>query len=38
MDQLLADSNISHQLLVLDVGDDEGLDLREEVLGVEDDL
>jgi hypothetical protein len=39
MDQLLANSDISYQLLVLNVGnDDEGLDLREEVLGVEDDL
>jgi hypothetical protein len=38
IDQLLVDSNVSHQLLVLNVGDDEeGLVLREEVLGVEDD-
>ena len=38
MDQLLADSDISYLLLVLDVSDDDkGLDPREEVLGVEDD-
>src|SRR5271165_3935151 len=38
MDQLPADGDISHRLLVLNVGDDdEGLDPREEVLGVEDD-
>jgi len=38
MDQLPADGDVSHQLLVLNVGDDdEGLNLREEVLGVEDD-
>jgi hypothetical protein len=37
MDQLLADGDISYQLLVLDVGDDDkGLDPREEVLSVED--
>ena len=39
MDQLLANSDISYQLLVLDVSNDnKGLDLREEVLGVENDL
>jgi hypothetical protein len=39
IDQLLVDSNVSYQLLVLDISDDnKGLDLREEVLGVEDDL
>jgi len=38
MDQLPADGDISHRLPVLDVGDDdEGLDPREEVPGVEDD-
>jgi hypothetical protein len=39
MDQLLVDSNVSYQLPVLNIGDDnEGPDLREEVLSVEDDL
>jgi hypothetical protein len=39
MDQLLANGDVSHWLLVLDVSDnDKGPDLREEVLGVEDDL
>jgi hypothetical protein len=39
IDQLLVDSNVSYQLPVLNISNDnEGLDLREEVLGVEDDL
>ena len=39
MDQLLANGDVSYQLLVLNVSDDDkGPDLREEVLSVEDDL
>jgi hypothetical protein len=37
MNQLLVNGDVSYQLLVLNVGDDDKeLDLQEEVLGVED--
>jgi hypothetical protein len=38
MDQLLVDSNVSYRFPVLNISNDnEGLNLQEEVLGVEDD-